>query len=203
MASTGAFRAVCLQRVAGNISRYPSDANHSQATDHKAKKNRPKAACVGCRVLYCPSLYIRLPQAHFPPRGKWREQAVVLRDGLSLTQEMQRLNVARTRRGTGAIAALRPPTVQAQVLNGVAKAGETFFLRSCQEPRSGSAPRRGSVGSRKSRFRYGALAPAPAPWLILFSLSIVDDAPHVVAALKPSLSLDAVLCTDSRTVVVR
>ena len=148
------------------------------------------------------------PLAHLHLRGKWLEQATVMRDGLSLTQAMQRLNVART-------TALRwrhrflaaPKAVQAQVLNGVAETDETFFLRSCKGQRSGltrkARPRGGKAAKRGlskeqvpvliARDRSGATAD--------FILD-VDDASHVVAALKPILPPDAILCTDSSRTLI-
>lgn len=148
------------------------------------------------------------PLAHLHPRGKWLEQAAVMRDGLSLTQAMQRLHVART-------TALRwrhrflaaPKTVQAQVLNGVAETDETYFLHSCKGQRSGlarkarkrggKAAKRGlskeQVPVRVARDRSGAT--------VDFILD-VDDARHVVAALKPLLPPDAILCTDSSRTLI-
>ncbi len=139
---------------------------------------------------------------------KWLEQAAAMRDGLSLTRAMKRLNVART-------AALRwrhrflaaPKTVRAHVLNGVAGTGETFFPHSSKGQRSGlarKARKRGGKAAKRglpkeqvpvlvARDRSGATAGFILP---------VDDAPHVVAALKPVLPPDAILCTDSSRTLI-
>jgi hypothetical protein len=143
------------------------------------------------------------PVAHLHQRGKWLEQATVIRDGLSLTQAMQRLNVART-------TALRwrhrflaaPKTVQAHVLNGVAEADETFFLESFKDKKQGRvhAPRkRGGKASKRG------LSDEQIPVLMGrdrtgnttdFVFDKADKA-HICAALKPVLSSDCILCTDS------
>ena len=113
---------------------------------------------------------------------------------------MQRLPVARTTALRGRHRFLAAPkAVQAQVLNGVA---ETDFLHSSKGPRSGlarKARKRGGkattrglskeqVPVRVARDRSGATAD--------FILAL-DDASHVVAALKPILPPDGILCTNS------
>lgn len=143
------------------------------------------------------------PLAHLHLRGKWLEQAAVMRDGLSLTQAMQRLNVART-------TALRwrhrflaaPKAVQAQVLNGVAETDETYFLHSCKGQRSGlvrKARKRGGKAAKRglSKEQVPVLVARDRSGATADFILDVDDAPHVVAALKPILPPDAILCTDS------
>ncbi len=148
------------------------------------------------------------PLAHLHLRGKWLEQAAVMRDGLSLTQAMQRLDVART-------TALRwrhrflaaPKTIQAHVLSGVTETDETFFLRSCKGQRSGlarKARKRGGKAAKRgtSKEQVPVLVARDRSGATADFILDVDDAPHVVAFLKPILPPDAILCTDSSRTLI-
>lgn len=148
------------------------------------------------------------PLAHLHQRGKWLEQAAVMRDGLSLTQAMQRLHVART-------TALRwrhrflaaPKAVQAQMLNGVAETDETYFLHSCKGQRSGlvrKARKRGGKAAKRglSKEQVPVLVARDRSGATADFILAVDDASHVVAALKPILPPDAILCTDGSRVLI-
>lgn len=148
------------------------------------------------------------PLAHLHQRMKWLEQAAVMRDGLSLTQAMQRLHVART-------TALRwrhrflaaPKTVQAQMLNGVAETDETYFLHSCKGQRSGlvrKARKRGGKAAKRglSKEQVPVLVARDRSGATADFILAVDDASHVVAALKPILPPDAILCTDSSRTLI-
>jgi transposase-like protein len=142
------------------------------------------------------------PLARLHLRGKWLDQAAALRDGLSLNEVAQRIQVARSTafRWRHRFLAV-PQTVQAQALIGIAEADETYFLRSGKGQRQGldRAPRRRG-GTAKQR----GLGDEQVPVLIARDRS-GDTANFVLAsataaiisaALKPILPDDTVLCTD-------
>ncbi|MDP2829143.1 MAG: IS1595 family transposase [Sulfuricellaceae bacterium] len=156
--------------------------------------------CQGCRKSF--NALTGTPLARLRMKGKWLEQAAVLRDGLSLTKAMERLNVSRPTafRWRHRFLAL-PKTVQAQALTGIVEGDETFFLRSSKgqrqglgrtpRKRGGKAEKRGTskeqVPVLVARDRSGNTAD-----FILDS----DDADHIVDALKPILATDAIFCSD-------
>lgn len=146
------------------------------------------------------------PLARLRQKSKWLAQAEGLRDGLSITQMCQRLSVARStafRWRHRFLAA--PKTVQAQVLVGIAEADETFFLHS----------RKGQRGlDRKPRRRGGkaakrGLSKEQVPVLIARDratatanmILAADGKADLVAALKPLLPSDTILCTDGSSVL--
>ena len=115
------------------------------------------------------------PLARLRQKGKWLEQAEVLRDGATITQAAAHLNVARSTafRWRHRFMVL-PKTVQAQALRGIAETDETFFLRSNKgqrkldrkpRKRGGSASKRGlskeqvPSGCPRSLGRHGRLHP--------------------------------------------
>lgn len=146
------------------------------------------------------------PLARLRQKSKWLTQSEVLRDGVTITQAAKRLKVARS-------TAFRwrhrfmsaPKTIQAQSLVGIAEADETFFLHSRKgqshldrkpRQRGGRAARRGlsreQVPVLVARDRAGATAN-----LILAA----DSKANLVAALKPLLPSDTILCTDGSSVL--
>lgn len=146
------------------------------------------------------------PLARLRQKGKWLDQAEVLRDGVTITQAAARLNVARSTafRWRHRFMAL-PKTVQAQALHGIAETDETFFLRSNKgqrkldrkpRRRGGSASKRGlskeQVPVLVARDRSGGTAD--------FILA-ADGKANIVAALRPILASDAILCTDGSSVL--
>lgn len=146
------------------------------------------------------------PLARLRQKGKWLDQAEVLRDGVTITQAAARLNVARSTafRWRHRFMAL-PKTVQAPALRGIAEADETFFLRSSKgqrrldrkpRKRGGSASKRGlskeQVPVLVARDRSGGTAD--------FILA-ADGKTNIVAALKPILASDTILCTDGSSVL--
>jgi transposase-like protein len=159
--------------------------------------------CRGCRKTF--NTLTGTPLARLRMKGKWIAQAEVLRDGLSLNQAAERLNVSQGTafRWRHRFLAL-PKDLKAHALVGIAEADETFFLESHKGQRGGArAPRkRGGKAAKRGtskeqvpvlvcRDRAGATAD--------FILQ-ADDAVHVTAVLKPLLSKDTILCTDgSRT----
>lgn len=141
------------------------------------------------------------PLAHLHQRGKWLEHAAALRDGLSLNQVTDRLDIAQSTafRWRHRFLAVAKNT-QARQLVGIAEADETYFLHSGKGQRQlGRKPRhRGGKASKRgaskeqipvliARDRAGATAN-----LILSSTSGAD----IGAALKPLLPEDVILCTD-------
>ena len=146
------------------------------------------------------------PLARLRHKSKWIVQAEVLRDGMTITQAAKRLKVARSTafRWRHRFMAV-PKTIQAQSLAGIAEADETFFLHSRKgqrgldrkpRRRGGRAAKRGlskeQVPVLVARDRSGATAN-----IILAADGKVD----LVAALKPLLPSDTILCTDGSSVL--
>lgn len=160
--------------------------------------------CGACRRT-CNAL-TGTPLAHLRQKAKWLAQAEALRDGVTITKAAKRLQVARSTafRWRHRFLAL-PKSVQAHALVGIAEADETFFLHSCKgqrhldrkpRRRGGRAAKRGlskeQVPVLGARDRSGATAN-----IILAA----DDKADVVAALKPLLPADTILCTDGSSVL--
>jgi transposase-like protein len=155
--------------------------------------------CRGCAKTF--NALTGTPLARLHLRDKWLDQATALRDGLTLNQVAERLNIAQSTafRWRHRFLVL-PKTVQARLLAGIAEADEAYFLRSCKGQRNiGRKPRRrgGRAGKRGTskeltpvliaRDRAGATAN-----FILESTSGND----IGAVLKPILPNDTILCTD-------
>lgn len=156
--------------------------------------------CRGCGRTFCALTGTPLAGLHM--RGKWLEQAAALRDGLTLHEAAEQLNVAvsTAHRWRHRFLSL-PKTVQAQALVGIAEADETYFLRSLKGQRKGlgrPARKRGGRATKRG------LSAEQVPVLVARDRSgttadfilAADDAPHVAAALQPILAKDAILCTD-------
>jgi transposase-like protein len=156
--------------------------------------------CRGCQRSF--NALTGTPLARLRQKGKWLAQAEVVREGLSIKQAAARLQVAPSTafRWRHRFLAL-PKTVQAQMLSGIAEADQTYFLHSMKGQRNlGRKPRRrgGKAAKRGlskeqvpvlvARDRAGATAD-----FVLEANSKVQ----VVAALKPILAADAILCTDA------
>lgn len=161
--------------------------------------------CRECGKTFC--ALTGTPLAHLHMRGKWLDQAAALRDGLTLCEVAENLNIAVSTAFRWRHRFLElPKTVQAQALIGIAEADETYFLRSNKgqrkdlgrpaRKRGGKASKRGlsdeQVPVLVARDRSGSTAD--------FILAIVDKA-HVSAVMKPLLAQDAILCTDSSKVL--
>lgn len=146
------------------------------------------------------------PLARLRMKGKWVAQAEALRDGLSLKQVEERLNVSHGTafRWRHRFLAL-PKTVQARALVGIVETDETYFLESRKgskslprigRKRGGKARKPGTSKEQipvlVSRDRAGATADC---------VLNADDARHVIAALKPIIGKDAILCTDGSRVL--
>jgi transposase-like protein len=145
------------------------------------------------------------PLAYLHLRDKWLGQAEALRDGLTLRQVSERLQVAQSTafRWRHRFLAL-PQTVQARALIGIAEADEAYFLRSFKGQRRG-------IG-RVSRKRGGkaakrGLSAEQVPVLIArdrvgstanFVLES-GNAQEISKTLRPILPADTVLCTDGGT----
>lgn len=146
------------------------------------------------------------PLARLRQKGKWLGQAEVLRDGVTITQAAARLNVARSTafRWRHRFMVL-PKTVQAQALRGIAEADETFFLRSNKGQRKLDRKPRKRGGSARKR----GLSKEQVPVLVARDRSggtadfilEADGKANIIAALKPILASDAILCTDGSSVL--
>jgi len=155
--------------------------------------------CRGCGKTF--NALTGTPLAHLRHKGKWEQQAQVLREGLSVHQSAAALAVAPSTAFRWRHRFLQlAQGVKARVLQGVVEADETYFLRSSKgqcvqerkaRHRGGSAAKRGLSDEQQpvlvARDRSGATAD--------FILERADQA-HTVAALAPVLARDAVLCTD-------
>lgn len=162
--------------------------------------------CRGCSKTF--NTLTGTPLAHLHLRDKWLEQAAVMRDGLTLTQAMNRLDVARTTANRWRHRFLAAPkTLLAPALNGITETDETFFLRSLKGLRSGlnrKARKRGGRAAKRglSKEQVPVLVARDRSGATADFILDADDAPHVVAALRPILPADAILCTDgSRTMI--
>jgi transposase-like protein len=160
--------------------------------------------CRDCRRTF--NALTATPLARLRQKSKWLTQVDVLRDGVSITRAARRLEVARSTafRWRHRFMAF-PRTVQAQFLVGIAEADETFFLHS----------RKGQRGlDRKPRRRGGSaakrgLSKEQVPVLVARDRSTAtaniileaDSKAHLVAALKPLLPWDTILCTDGSSVL--
>lgn len=142
------------------------------------------------------------PLSGLHKRGKWLDQAAALRDGFTLHDVANRLNIAVSTAHRWRHRFLElPKAVQARRLAGIAEADETYFLDSRKGQRMGldRKPRRRG-GSAKKR----GLSKEQVPVLVARDRSgnTVDavlpagDKAHVTAALKPILANDTVLCSD-------
>lgn len=146
------------------------------------------------------------PLARLRQKGKWLEQAEVLRDGVTITQAAAHLKVARSTafRWRHRFMAL-PKTVQAQALRGIAEADETFFLRSNKGQRNLDRKPRKRGGSASKR----GLSKEQVPVLVARDRSgdtadfilAADGKANIVAALKPILASDTILCTDGSSML--
>lgn len=146
------------------------------------------------------------PLARLRQKSKWLMQAKVLRDGITITQAAGRLKVARStafRWRHRFMAA--PKTVQAQSLVGIAEADETFFLHSRKgQRRLDRKPRRrgGRAGKRGlSREQVPVLVARDRAGATANFILAADDKANLVAALKPLLPADTILCTDGSSVL--
>lgn len=161
--------------------------------------------CRGCARTF--NALTGTPLARLRMKGKWVAQAEALRDGLTLEQAAERMNVSRTTAFLWRHRFLAlPKTVMAQALAGIVETDETYFLESFKGKRRGMARasrKRGGKAKKPgtskeqipvlvSRDRTGATADRVLE---------TCDAAHVTAALGPILSRDAVLCTDGSGVL--
>lgn len=142
------------------------------------------------------------PLARLRMKRKWLDQTAALRDGVSLTEVCRRLGVSRPTAFRWRHRFLATPkTIQARILTGIAESDETYFLRSAkgQQKALGREPRH-----RGGRAEKRGLSKEQVPVLVARDRSgstadfilDADDQSHVVAALKPLLPRDTILCTD-------
>lgn len=158
--------------------------------------------CHGCGKTF--NALTGTPLARLHLRGKWLEQAVALRDGLSLNQVAARLDIAQSTafRWRDRFLTL-PKGIQAQTLAGIAEADEAYFLKSAKgqrglmrkaRKRGGRAGKRGTSKEQTpvliARDRSGSTAN------FVLAAATRED---ICTALKPLLPEDTVLCTDGGT----
>lgn len=155
--------------------------------------------CRGCAKTF--NALTGTPLARLRHKAKWLEQAQVLHEGLSVHAAAERLQVAASTafRWRHRFLTL-PQEAKAASLHGVAEADETFFLRSFKGQRLTKRASRSRGGKAAKR----GLSQEQVPVLVArdrsgsttdFILEAADKV-HVVAALRPVLPADAILCTD-------
>lgn len=155
--------------------------------------------CRGCAKTF--NALTGTPLARLRQKAKWLTQAQVLREGLSVHQAAQRLDVAASTAFRWRHRFLQlPQDVKAQALLGVVEADETYFLRSYKGQQVKGRTRRRRGGSAAKR----GLSDEQVPVLVArdrsgsttdFILAVADKA-HELAALAPLLASDAILCSD-------
>jgi len=160
--------------------------------------------CRDCRRTF--NALTETPLARLRHKTKWLAQAEVLRDGVTITQAARRLKVARSTafRWRHRFLAV-PKSVQAQSLVGIAEADETFFLHSRKGQRDLDRKPRRRGGSAAKR----GLSKEQVPVLVARDRSAAtatiildaDSKANLVAALKPLLPSDTILCTDGSSVL--
>jgi transposase-like protein len=160
--------------------------------------------CRRCRRTF--NALTGTPLARLRQKQKWLAQAEALRDGTTIRQAAQRMQVSHSTafRWRHRFLAL-PKTVQAAALRGIAEADETFFLHSRKGQRHlDRKPRR-----RGGRAAKRGLSKEQVPVLVARDRSgetaniilAADGKADLVAALKPLLPMDTILCTDGSSVL--
>lgn len=189
-------------RVVEALESRPSQCPHcssAQLVRHGHASGLRRYRCRGCGKTF--NALTGTPLARLRHKGKWEQQAQVLREGLSVHQSAATLAVAPSTAFRWRHRFLQlTQGVKARLLQGVVEADETYFLRSSKgqcvqgrkaRHRGGSAAKRGLSDEQEpvlvARDRSGATTD--------FILVRADKA-HTVAALAPVLAPDAVLCTD-------
>ena len=135
-------------------------------------------------------------------RGKWLGQAEALREGLTLHNVADALNihVSTAHRWRHRFLKL-PMALQPQALTGIAEADETMFLLSFKGKRSGfdrpSRKRGGKAAKRGlSHEQVPVLVTRDRAGVTMDCVLKAMDMTTLSTALKPFLSKDVVLCTD-------
>lgn len=155
--------------------------------------------CRGCGKTF--NALTGTPLARLRQRHKWRAQARVLDEGLTVHQAAERLQVARSTAFRWRHRFLRAThQVKSARLSGIAEADETFLLRSNKGQKvSGRKPRR-----RGGHARTRGTGDDHVPILVMRdrSGSSTDfilyrcSKKEILTSLAPVLATDAVLCTD-------
>ena len=129
-----ASTAVIESRFAAAVSCAHCDSE--QVRRHGSIKGLQRYFCTQCRRTF--SALTGTPLNRLHQRGKWLDQAAALRDGLTLHQVANELNihVSTAHRWRHRFLAL-PQTIQAKTLTGIAEADETMFLLSFKGKKSG------------------------------------------------------------------
>ncbi len=162
--------------------------------------------CRGCKRTF--NALTGTPLARLHLRGKWLDQTQALREGLSLSAVQKQLGIARTtaHRWRHRFLIL-PKGLRTQSLTGIAEADQTYFLRSAKgqrQPLDRASRRRGSGAGKPG------LSSEQVPVLVARDRSGQtadfvlerDTSEVVVMHLAPILCRDAVLCSDSGTVMM-
>jgi transposase-like protein len=162
--------------------------------------------CRGCKRTF--NALTGTPLARLHLRGKWLGQTQALRDGLSLSAVQKQLGIARTTAHRWRHRFLTLPKSQrTQSLTGIAESDQTYFLRSAKgqrQPLERASRRRGSGACKPG------LSSELVPVLVARDRSGQtadfvlerDTSDVVIMHLAPILCRDAVLCSDSGTVMM-
>ena len=162
--------------------------------------------CAACKATF--NALTGTPLARLRHKDKWLTYTQQMTEGQSVRKSAQACNVHRNTAFRWRHRFLTLPDQQkATNLVGIAEADETFFLESFKGKKKGMerAPRkRGGKASKRG------VSDEQIPVLICrdrtgsttdFVLEKADKA-HICAALKPVLSPDSILCTDSGKALV-
>lgn len=162
--------------------------------------------CRGCQRTF--NALTGTPRARLHLRGKWRGQTQALRDGLSLSAVQKQLGIARTTAFRWRHRFLILPKDQrTQSLTGIAEADQTYFLRSAKGQRHGleRTPRHRGSGASKpglSSEQVSVLVARDRAGQTADFILERDTSENVVKHLALILCRDAVLCSDSGTVMI-
>ena len=125
----------------------------ASAVRHGHASGLQRYRCRGCAKTF--NALTATPLARLRHKDKWERQAAVLRQGLSVHQAVGALGVALSTAFRWRLRFLqRAQGVEAQTLQGVVEADETYFLRSNKGQR---------VHARKARHRGGSVAKEACP----------------------------------------
>lgn len=174
--------------------------NAAGAIRHGHANGLQRYRCRACRKTFTALTGTPLNGLH--KRGKWLKQAEALQLGLPLRKvaEDLDLHVSTAHRWRHRFLAL-PESIQATNLCGIAEADETVFLLSFKGQRSGLGrkPRkRGGKASKPgmSNEQVAVLVARDRAGATMDCILPAIDGTALVAALKPVLAKDVVLCTD-------
>ena len=162
--------------------------------------------CRGCGKTF--NVLTGTPLAHLHKRGRWLDHSAALTEGLTLHAVSERVGIAVSTAHRWRHRFLEAAkSAKAQALTGIAEADETYFLRSAKGQRRGlNRPARQRGGTAGKR----GLSDEQVPVLVARDRSgetadfilDADTSDCASAVLKPIMAKDAILCTESNSVMM-